>query len=171
MSCPLVVENNRYTVDFDRFEQLAAREDVKLFMLCNPHNPGGRVWTAGELRRMGEICARCHVLVVSDEIHCDLTLGENRYTPYGLAAPELLAESVICVAPSKSFNLAGMQTSCLLIPDEALRKKYQQHMVMCGIKRPNVLGMTAMIAAYTECAEWLAACRAYLTQNFQFMRD
>lgn len=171
VSCPLVVENNRYTVDFDRFEQLAVREDVKLFMLCNPHNPGGRVWTAGELRRMGEICARCHVLVVSDEIHCDLTLGENRYTPYGLAAPELLAESVICVAPSKSFNLAGMQTSCLLIPDEALRKKYQQHMVMCGIKRPNVLGMTAMIAAYTEGAEWLAACRAYLTQNFQFMRE
>lgn len=167
--CPLILENNRYTVDFGQFEKLAAREDVTLFILCNPHNPGGRCWTREELCRMGEICARHHVLVVSDEIHGDLTLAENRYQPYGALGQEFMDNAVICVAPSKTFNLAGLQTSCIIISNEGLREKYRKLLTTHGIMRPNVLGMTAMIAAYTKGGPWLSDCKAYLTENFRLM--
>ena len=167
--CPLVVENNRYVVDYQRFEQLAAREDVTVFMLCNPHNPGGRCWTAEELRRMGEICIRHHVLVISDEIHCDLTLGENRYQPYGALGEEFMDNAIVCVAPSKTFNLAGMQTSCIIISNEQIRDKYKKLMVTQGIMRPSVLGMVAMIGAFTKGEPWLDACKAYLTENYRYM--
>lgn len=172
LRCPLVVENNRYVVDYQRFEEMAAREDVTLFLLCNPHNPGGRCWTAEELRRLAEICQRHGVLVVSDEIHCDLALDGNRYCPYAVAAgEELMENAIVCVAPSKSFNLAGLQTSCVVIPNEKIRAAYDQKLLTLGIKRPNALGMVAMIAAYTQGEPWLQACTAYLTENFRFMKE
>ena len=169
--CPLLVENNRYVVDFALFEELASREDVTLFMLCNPHNPGGRCWTVEELRHMGEICKKHGVLVISDEIHCDLTLGGNAYHPYGAVGEDLLDNAIVCVAPSKTFNLAGMQTSCVIIANDQLREKYRKLMVTHGIMRPNAMGMVAMIAAYTQGAPWLEACKAYLTENYETMKQ
>ncbi len=167
--CPLRIENNRYVIDFALLEELAARDDVTLMLLCNPHNPGGRCWTREELKQVGDICLRHHVLLVSDEIHCDLTLGESRYTPLGTVGQEILENAIICVAPSKTFNLAGMQTSCLIIADERIRSLYMQRLVVNGIKRPNALGMVAMTAAYTKGAAWLEQCKAYLTENMRFM--
>ena len=168
--CPLMIEDNRYVINFDLFEQLAAREDVTMFILCNPHNPGGRCWTAEELRRLGEICIRNHVLVISDEIHCDLTLGEHHYQPYGALGQDLMDNAIICVAPSKTFNLAGMQTSCIIISNEQLRANYKKLVTTLGIMRPNALGMVAMIAAFREGAPWLQACKEYLTENYQVMK-
>lgn len=168
--CPLRIENNRYTIDFDLLEDMAARDDVKLMLFCNPHNPGGRCWTAEELKRVGEICLKHHVLLVSDEIHCDLTLDGSRYTPMGTVGQEILENAIICVAPSKTFNLAGMQTSCLIIANEQIRSLYMQRLTMHGIKRPNALGMVAMIAAYTQGAEWLEQCKGYLTENMHFIK-
>ena len=165
--CPLVLENNRYVVDFELFERLASEDDVTMFMLCNPHNPGGRCWTTDELRKMGEICKKHNVLVVADEIHCDLTLGDGVYHPYGAVSEELLEQAVICAAPSKTFNLAGMQTSCIIIPNEQIREKFRKLMTTHGIMRPNALGMVAMIAAYTKGAAWLEECKVYLTENYK----
>lgn len=167
----LVYRSGRYAINFVDFERKIAQENVRLFLLCSPHNPVGRVWTRGELARMGEICRRYGVIVVSDEIHCDFTLPGHPHTVFPDACPDLLERCVVCTAPSKTFNLAGLQTSNIWIPDETLRRRFQAEMRRSGISLVNALGLTACEAAYRDGEEWLEACQAYLRENLDYVRE
>lgn len=166
----LVIEEGKYQVDFADFEKKAADPAVKMFILCNPHNPGGRCWTREELERMARICIDNGVLIISDEIHCDLTLNGNRYTPYASISKEIADHTVTCVAPSKTFNLAGLQTSCIVIPNQELKERYDTFLRSIGIMRPGVLGMTGFQAAYEKGDAWLDQLLAYLNGNLAFLK-
>jgi cystathionine beta-lyase len=168
---PLVYENGRYSIDFADFEQKVVENQVKLFLLCSPHNPVGRVWTADELKTMGDICKKHNVFVVSDEIHCDFVFPEHPHTPFPLAVPELAARSIVCTAPSKTFNLAGLQTSNIWIPDEAVRGKFCKEIDRAGYSQLNALGLVACQAAYQFGGPWLEQCKAYLRGNLDYLRE
>ena len=170
VECPLVLKGGRYEVDFDTFERAIVDGAVKMFILCSPHNPTGRVWTAAELRRMGEICLRHDVIVVSDEIHCDFSWPEHPHTPFVRAIPEMAERSVVCTAPSKTFNLAGLQASNAFIPGEALRKRFTDALERTGWGGLNGMGQAACKAAYRYGAPWLDALKDYLRGNVDFMR-
>lgn len=167
----LLCINGRYEIDFDDFENKIKTENVKLFILCSPHNPVGRVWTNEELRRIGEICGRYNVIVVSDEIHCDFVYGGYEHKVFTKACPELQNRAVICTAPSKSFNIAGLQVSNIWIADKELRHKFKKEIVSCGYTEMNALGLVAAKAAYESGGDWLDECWDYIGQNLDFMRE
>ena len=166
----LLYENGRYEIDFHDFEEKIVREQVRLFILCSPHNPVCRVWTEEELRRLGEICARHGVYVASDEIHCDFAFPEHPHTVFAKAVPELAERTVICTAPSKSFNLAGLQASNIWIPGEKTRERYRRELRRTGFSGINALGLVAAQAAYEGGGAWLDACRAYMRRNLDHLR-
>ena len=166
----LSYRDDRYTVDFEDLEAKAADPKAKLLLLCNPHNPVGRVWTPEELRRMGEICLRHGVLVVADEIHCELTYDGHDYTPFASLSEEFLRHSVTCNSPSKAFNLAGMQIANIVAADEGVRRRIDRAVNDNEVCDVNPLGVAALTAAYNEGAEWLDALRAYLRENYRFLR-
>ena len=166
----LSYRDGRYTVDFEDLEAKAADPKAKLLLLCNPHNPVGRVWTPEELRRMGEICLRHGVLVVADEIHCELTYDGHDYTPFASLSEEFLRHSVTCNSPSKAFNLAGMQIANIVAADEGVRRRIDRAVNDNEVCDVNPLGVAALTAAYNEGAEWLDALRAYLRENSRFLR-
>ena len=166
---PLIYENGRYAIDFDGFEQAIADNNVKMYILCSPHNPVGRVWTREELRAVGEICRRHGVMVVSDEIHCDFTWPDHPHTPFIEAVPEWADRTIVCTAPSKTFNLAGLQVSNLFIPSREIREKVQAEIDNTGWSGLNNVGLAACKAAYNEGAEWLDALKDYLRANVAFM--
>ncbi len=171
-----VIENEltyidgRYGIDFEDFEAKIRESQVELFLLCSPHNPVGRVWTEEELRRMGEICARYGVFVVSDEIHCDFTWEGHPHRIFTQACPELEARSIICTSPSKSFNIAGLQVSNIWIPDEKIKGKFLKEMDRSGYSQLNTLGLAAARAAYEGGGEWHEQCKAYLRGNLDYLR-
>ena len=167
---PLLLRNGRYEIDFEDFEAKVVRERVKLFLLCSPHNPVGRVWTVEELRTMGEICLRHGVLVISDEIHCDLTLPGYVHHIFPEAVPELANRTVVCTSPSKTFNLAGLQVSNIFIPCRALRMQFRQAISCTGYSQLNALGIAACKAAYRDGAAWQSNCRQYLSGNLELIR-
>ena len=168
---PLVYAGGRYTIDFDDFEKKISENRVRMFILCSPHNPVGRVWTREELRRLGRVCLEHGVIVVSDEIHCDFAFPEHPHTVFLAANPELSEQAVVCTAPSKTFNLAGLQASNIWIPGEALRERFTREMSRCGYGQLNALGAVACRAAYREGGPWLDECRAYLRGNLDYVRD
>lgn len=167
----LVYQDGRYAIDFEDFERKIEAQDVKLFLLCSPHNPVGRVWTRSELQRIGEICARHGVYVVSDEIHCDFAFDEHPHHIFLEACPEMAARSIVCTAPSKTFNLAGLQISNIFIPDDAVRGAFVREIDRSGYSQLNALGLVACQAAYEKGGEWLSQCRAYLRGNLDFLRE
>jgi cystathionine beta-lyase len=167
---PLVYQDGRYTLDLADFEAKIVDNHVKLFILCSPHNPVGRVWTQDELQAMGDICLRHGVAVVSDEIHCDFAFADHPHTPFLLACPALESRAIVCTAPSKSFNVAGLQVSNIFIPNEGVRAAFQKEMARSGYSQLNCLGLVACQAAYEGGAEWLDACRAYLHVNLDYVR-
>lgn len=167
----LVYKDGRYSIDFEDFEQKIMDNDVKLFILCSPHNPICRVWTQEELKKIGDICRRHGVKVVSDEIHCDFTWPGHTHTPFIKACPEMAEDTIVCTAPSKSFNLAGLQTSNIIIPGAALREAWQQEMLRINFHAPNSLGLRACEAAYTAGAQWLDECIAYMWENMAYVRN
>lgn len=167
---PLIYKSGHYSIDFADFERKAAQAQTKLFILCNPHNPVCRVWTREELQRLGDICHRHGVLVVSDEIHGDITLTDHPYTPYLAANPQLAAESIVCTAPSKTFNLAGLQTSNIFIPSDTLRDAFRRELDMSNIGLLNLPGLLACKAAYNGGDAWLDACLAYMRGNLDLLR-
>lgn len=168
---PLRLAEGRYTIDFGELERLAADENNKLLILCNPHNPAGRVWTRGELLRAGEICRRHGVFVLADEIHCELTRPGIDYTPYATLGEAFERESVSCVSPSKAFNIAGTQLALIVAADEGVRAKIDRVMEVDESRDINVFGVEAVTAAYNEGAEWLDELREYLNGNYLCLKE
>ncbi len=168
---PLKLEGNAYRIDFDDLERKAGDPAARLMILCSPHNPVGRVWTKEELKRIGEICLAHDVLVVSDEIHCDLIFAGHRHVPYGSICSEFLMKSVTCTAPSKTFNLAGLQTANLVIASLDLRQRYNRTIDCLGLRWPNLFGAEALIAAYRHGDKWLDQLMEYLSCNLAFLKE
>ena len=166
----LILKNNHYEIDFDDFERKIVQENVKMFILCSPHNPGGRVWTKQELQKISEICLAHNVLVVSDEIHSDIIFGSNVHTVYGSLSEQALKNSIICTAPSKSFNLAGLQFSNIFIADEKLKKAFSEELEKTGYDEPSVFGIVAATAAYSEGADWFDSVKSYIWENILFAK-
>lgn len=157
-----------YRMDFEGLERLAAEPDNRLLLLCNPHNPAGRVWTRDELERLAEICARHNVKVVSDEIHCELTMPGYRYIPYRT----IDASAIICLSPSKAFNTAGLQIANIVAPDSGERARIDRAVNINEVCDVNPFGVVALKAAYSsEGSEWLEALKKYLFDNWLFLRN
>lgn len=166
---PLIQVDGRFEMDFVDLEQKAVSPGVKTLLLCNPHNPVGRAWTATELRRLGEICQRHQILVISDEIHGDLVFPETRHQPYAALENDFLLNSVTCLSASKAFNIAGLQIANIVVADIVLRHRIDKALNIHEVCDVNPFGVTATIAAYTQGAEWLDALRVYLYQNYQLV--
>lgn len=156
-----------YRIDFDDLEAKAALPDTTMLILCNPHNPTGRVWTRDELIRVYEICRRHGVLVVSDEIHCELTMPGYEYTPYATVDPS----AVICCSPSKAFNIAGLQIANIIVPDENIYTLVDKAININEVCDVNPFGVTALMAAYDSGGEWLDALKDYLYGNWMYLRE
>jgi len=166
----LVKRDGRYEMDFEDLED-AFKSGVKMMLLCHPHNPVGRVWNRDELGRLAELSLRYDVLVVSDEIHSDLLLFGHRHIPLATIGSDMAANTITCVAPSKTFNLAGLHSSALIITDKDLKKVYDKELDKMHIGGGNLFGMVAMETAYTEGAEWLGQLIRYLEKNFRYLTD
>ncbi len=166
----LVYDGSTYHVDFEDFEQKIEEHNVKLFILCNPHNPVGRVWTRDELIRMGDICAAHGVTVISDEIHADFIYPDHTHTVFAGLKPEFEAITVTCTAPTKTFNLAGLQVSNIFVANRTLRHRIRQEMNRCGYSQINVMGLVACKAAYQKGEDWLEALKGYLEDNLKYLR-
>lgn len=167
---PLVLKNGRYEMDFEDLEQKLASSGVKLFLLCSPHNPVGRVWTEDELGRVGELCLRYDVKIVCDEIHSDFVYPGHKHYVFTTVDKRFEEISVICTAPSKTFNLAGLQISNIFIPNPQLRKAFRHVMNAGGYSQVNMLGLHACQAAYEGGREWLDQLKEYLIENLNFVR-
>ena len=157
-----------YEMDFEGLERLAADPSNVLMLLCNPHNPAGRVWRREEIERVAEICRRNGVRVVSDEIHCELTMPGYRYVPYGTVDPS----AVVCLSPSKAFNTAGLQIANIIVADPGERKLIDRAVNINEVCDVNPFGVEALKAAYSpEGSEWLDALRAYIYENYCLLRE
>lgn len=168
---PLLRVGNTWQMDFEDLERKASDPDVKVFLLCNPHNPVGRVWTREELLKAGEICSRHGVTVVSDEIHCELVYPGHAYTPFASISGDFSARAIVCISPSKAFNIAGLQIANIVVPDEEVRRKIDKAININEVCDVNPFGVTATIAAYTEGEEWLNQLLVYLQANYKWMQD
>jgi len=168
-NAPLSYENGRYEIDFGEFERIVEEEDVKLFILCNPHNPAGRAWTAEELERLGRICRSNGVIVVSDEIHMDFARPGHEHTSFATLPSELVQNSVICTSASKTFNLAGLQVANIVIFDKQLRRAFRRAVGASGYSQGNTLGLVATQAAYEHGGPWLDALKGYLEGNWALL--
>ena len=166
---PLIYENGKYTINFDDLEEKI--KQAKLFILCNPHNPVGRVWTRDELIRMGEICLRHGVIIIADEIWQDFIYDGHKHCVFTTLSPELADITITATAPSKTFNLAGLQHANIFISNTNLRKKFVQEYHACGLSQPALMGLVSCKAAYAGGGEWLDALLAYLAGNMSAIHD
>lgn len=167
----LIYSDGRYSIDFDDFERKISDSRTRMFILCSPHNPVGRVWTQDELRTMGSICRRHGVFVLSDEIHCDFVLPGHRHNVFLQANPDMAENCLICTAPSKTFNIAGLQISNIWIPGKDARGRFRHEMNSSGYSQLNSMGLAACRAAYAEGGPWLEQCSAYMRGNLDYLRD
>lgn len=167
----LSCNGDAYSINFDDFEQKIAQNDVKLFILCSPHNPVGRVWTRDELTRMGDICLRHGVIVVSDEIHADFVYPGYEHLVFANLKPEFADIAITCTAPSKTFNLAGLQISNIFIANRELRSHFRREIARCGFSQLNIMGLVACKTAYAKGEEWLEDLKGYLAENLVFLRE
>lgn len=171
VSNPLILKDRRYEMDFAGLERLAAVPRAKMLFLCNPHNPVGRVWTRAELERLAEICRRNGVLVVSDEIHADITLPEHPYTPFAALSEADAGNCITCISPAKSFNIAACCTAFTIIADEGKRKAFQAENSRLTVNKNNAFASVAMEAAYRDGGDWLDAALAYIRGNLGLVRE
>ena len=167
---PLVYRNRGYQIDFDDLERKASDPKIKLMLLCNPHNPVGRVWSKQELRQIGEICIRNNVFVIADEIHCELVFLEHEYTPFASISEEFLMNSVTFVSPSKAFNLAGLQIANIISADANVRGRIDKAININEVCDVNPFGVEALMAAYNEGEEWLEELKIYLFANYIYLK-
>lgn len=165
-------EELRYEIDFDDLERKLKHERARLMLLCNPHNPGGRVWTRDELTRVAELCHKYGVRVVSDEIHCELTLYDNEYVPFGSLPDELSRDSITCCSPSKAFNTAGLQIANIVCRDAEVRNRINRAININEVCDVNPFGVIALQAAYSdEGYEWLTQLRKYISANYDLLLE
>lgn len=161
----LQYDGEAYSIDYADLEAKLADPQTSMLIFCNPHNPVGKIWSAEELRKVGELCRKHHVVVVSDEIHCDLTEPGMGYVPFASVSEDCRNNSIICIAPTKAFNLAGMQTAAVCVPDPFLRHKVWRGLNTDEVAEPNAFAIQAAVAAFTRGGEWLDELRSYLHEN------
>lgn len=166
---PLKLVDGRYEVDFDDFEEKA--KDCKMFILCSPHNPVGRVWTEEELRRMGDICLKHNVLVISDEIHFDLIMPGYRHISYPTLGEKYADNCVMFSAASKTFSLAGLCVAHAIIPNPELRKKLDDEVNVCGCYTYSIFGIRALEVGYTKCAGWVDQLNQHIWDNYLYFKE
>lgn len=169
VSSPLKQNQGHYEMDFEDFEDKIIKEQVKLFILCSPHNPVGRVWEEWELRKVGDICKKHGVLVISDEIHNDFVWEDHRHTVFVSLSPEYEDMTITCTAPSKTFNLAGLQISNIFIPNPQLKRKFKKEIAATGYEEIGLMGLVACQAAYEGGEEWLRELKEYIWNNYLFL--
>jgi cystathionine beta-lyase len=161
----LKYDGEKYQIDFEDLEEKLSDPQTTLMILCNPHNPVGKIWNNEELQRIGELCYKHHVIVVSDEIHCDLTAPGCNYIPFASVSEKCRENSVTCVAPTKAFNLAGLQTASVIVPNEIIRHKVWRGLNTDEVAEPNAFAVDAAIAAFTKGEKWLDELREYIFEN------
>jgi cystathionine beta-lyase len=168
---PLINDNGSFTIDFKDLELKLSDPRVSVMILCSPHNPVGRVWTIEELTKIGELCLKYNVLVISDEIHSDLIYKQYKHTPFASICEEFKQNSATCVAPSKTFNLAGLSTSSVILPNKSLRQRFSNVMVRNGMELTNTFGIVGTQAAYKYGEEWLEELLDYLNGNLEYLKE
>lgn len=166
----ILTEDGHYEIDYEDFERKIVEENVKLFILCNPHNPVGRVWTKEELTRLGDICLKHNVLVVSDEIHSDFIFS-GKHQVFAAVKKKFEDICIICTAPSKTFNIAGLQVSNIFLPNVALAERYRKELAATGYSQLSLPALVACEAAYKHGDEWLSAALAYIRENSKFVKE
>lgn len=164
-------ENGKYTIDFTDFEQKIEDNNVKVFLLCSPHNPAGRVWTKEELTRMGDICLKHNVIILDDEIHCDFVYTPHHFTSFLALDEKYRNNLVVFNSPSKTFNVAGLQPGNIIIPDENLRKRYRKANAAAGYSQGSIMGQVAVKSCYTKGDEWVKELVEYIAGNIAWVRD
>lgn len=167
---PLQLHDGRYTMDFDDLEDKIIRHHIRLFLLCSPHNPVGRVWTKEELLKLGELCKTHDVIIVSDEIHSDFVWEGHTHHILASLSEDLENRTIVCTAPTKTFNLAGLQISNIFIPNRKLRTAFRHAVDQAGYSQPNLMGLAACKAAYTAGEDWYLELKKYLRGNIAFVR-
>ena len=171
LESPLIYDGTEYQIDFKDLEQKLAQPQTTMMILCNPHNPVGKIWSSETLRRIGDLCHRHHAVVISDEIHCDVTEPGCSYTPFASVSKTCRENSITCIAPTKTFNLAGLQTAAVAVPGEALRHKIIRALNTDEVAEPNAFAVTAAIAAFTEGGPWLDELRTYIHHNRCYVKE
>ncbi|MCK4608744.1 MAG: PatB family C-S lyase [Gammaproteobacteria bacterium] len=171
ISNPLILEAGRYHMDFDHLERQASKPNTTMIYLCNPHNPIGRVWTSTELKRLGGICLQHNILVVSDEMHGDITFNCHKYTPFAALGNKYANNSIICLSPGKTFNIASCSSAFTIISDGSRRRDFQVENSRLTVNKNNAFASVAMKTAYKEGGPWLDALLAYLENNVALVRD
>lgn len=165
---PLVYDGSNYKMDLENLKEIIT-DKTKMIILCSPHNPGGRVWTMKELKELGEICIENNILVVSDEIHGDIVYKPNKHTVFAQINDEFANNSIICTAPNKTFNIAGLETANIIIQNEKLRKQFEIQLDKHCIHGPNIMGAVALEAAYVNGEQWYNQLMDYLNKNVEFV--
>ena len=170
VNSPLFLENGRYQIDFEDFEEKIKSQNVKIFILCSPHNPGGRVWRHAELEKISQICLKHKVLVIADEIHSDIVF-QGSHTVFSSLSEENAQNTILCTSPSKTFNLAGLQFSNIIIKNEKLRAAFQSEIDKTGYDEPSLMGIAAATAAYENGGEWFDQVKAYIWENIKWAKS
>lgn len=171
LESPLTYHNGIYAIDFDDLEEKLSNPQTTLMIVCNPHNPVGKIWEKEELRRIGELCRKNHVIVIADEIHCDLTAPDKEYTPFATVSDTCREISITCVAPTKTFNLAGLQTAAAIVPNDNLRHKVWRAINTDEVAEPNSFAIVAAVAAFEKGGNWLEELRRYLQSNKEMVEE
>ena len=164
-------EDGKYTIDFEDFEKKIVDNNVKVFILCNPHNPVGRVWTKEELEKMGDICLKHNVVIMDDEIHCDFTYPGFKFTSFMTLDEKYHNSLVLYTSPSKTFNVAGLQPANIIIKNPELRAAYRKANAAAGYSQGSIMGQVAVKSVYTKGDEWVNELVEYITGNMNYMRD
>lgn len=171
INSPLVLKDGKYSINFADLEAKIVAHKVKLMLLCSPHNPVGRVWSREELQKIGDICLTHGVVIVSDEIHSDFVWGENKHTVFATLGEKYAQNCIVCTAPSKTFNIAGLQVSNIFIPNETLRRAFRHEVAAAGYSQVNTLGLVACEAAYRYGEDWLTQVKTYIEANIRFVDE
>ena len=169
--CKLDYKNGKYSIDFNALEEVLAHPLTTMLVFCNPHNPTGNIWTKEELARVGALCKKHGVVVLSDEIHCDLTMTGYEYLPFASVSEECRENSITCISASKAFNLAGLQAAAVVIPDLHLREKIVRGLNSDEVAEPNCFAVEATVAAFNEGEKWLDELRGYLFANRKYAQN
>ncbi len=171
LESPLSFDGNEYAIDFDRLEKDLSDPQVSMMILCNPHNPCGRIWTFDELSKIGSLCKKYGVVVLSDEIHCDITEPGKSYVPFALVSKECRDVSVTCIAPSKCFNIAGLNSAAVMVVNPILRHKVWRALNTDEVAEPNAFAVDATVAAFNSGEDWLSQLNIYLFENRKYAEN